>query len=1074
MNDDALAPGSGLLHDHGRQRRLRPTPTTGAGGGDGQIRRHRKCEVLRVAERHGHSIGGIRLRRFGELEAAGHDKLHLQLLGSARTRHGLLDLLRGVLGDCQRRPGEDGQRDPARMAQNQSAPRIAMLEDALHGGAGRGVLPDKLREPVEEHRQSLGKRAAFVQDNDPVVDRHRTPCDQLDDAPAAQPGSRIDADDPHRAHGPHPGREGAEPRQQGVGEHGRKMWVRVAHAVRRIQAGRPAPVDPRGHRSAGCAARAAPPGLLRRNVGGLEMPRRRRIDGLTGPLLLGCALVAAGCGGPAAPTVTMTRVGPEAPAPVPVLHPDLGTARAFRAQSSAELLRGEAAAGEPGDFVLRNDRLTAVVRAAGHRGRVAPTGGHLIDLAPAGAQDAFGEATLFLDANGQVMPIFTEVAVARDGQDGGMAIVRAAGHDARDEQVGVEVDYILESGADRLRMMTTVTHRGRSHYRDFVVGHWMSWGGLHPFTPGPGGELEGQRTRSGWVGADSAGTAILLAGVGLLLEAVHGRDFSQVIEQRTYLTPGSTLSVETFLFVAPAGGVAAAETMLNGLRHAVTGQVRGMLREKLRQRPVRDGWVMVAARDGSWVTRARTDSNGQYVLDVEPGHYRLVAVANGRPPSRPIEVRVDADGLVEQMLLIDPPGRMRITVTAAGALLPARVALTGRRGTQTPVLGPPSSLPLAGNFIYARGGKFTGRVSPGEYDVTVGAGPEYGQVTRTVTVRTGETARLAVELPRQMNTDGHVALDPRVHTVHGPTSPVTGSDRLGSCAVEGIDALIATDERAGEPWTLGDTAGLLAMRGLELQVPGARLGAMPLVTVPVLPDRLPGTPGEAMPFLRGLPGSPLVAVFRPRAPSVGYFETFAFDAAAQTLPRGGFTLDFDLLEILGPGLGADTDQAVRDYLALVGRGRFVTPFGASGSDDVARQICGVPRTWLRADVHDAAAVEAALRRGAAVASGGPLIIVDPPTGGGREVHLRVAAPAWARPSTLDLYVDTGPFQHIEFGVGDGPLNDARTITVPVGTTWVVAVVDGPRRPNPLYPGGVRPLAVTAPVRIIKDTATSPP
>jgi hypothetical protein len=798
------------------------------------------------------------------------------------------------------------------------------------------------------------------------------------------------------------------------------------------------------------------------------MPRSLCIAASFGTLLFGC-------GGPATPTVTITRVGPAAPVTAPVARLDVGTARALVARGAPDLLTGAAAAGEPGDLVLRNEHLVAVVRAAGHRGRVAPTGGQLIDLAPLGAEDALGEAALFLDPDGRSMPLFTEVAVARDGRDGGMAIVRAAGHDARDEQVGVEVDYILESGADRLRIMTTVTHKGRSHYRDFVIGHWMSWGGLHAFVPGPGAELEGQRTRSGWVGADAGRGALLLAGVGTLLEAVHGRDFSQVIEQRTYLAPGSMISHETSLYVAPEGGVAAAESMLNASRQSVTGQVRGVLREQKRQRPVTDGWVLVAARDGSWVTRARTNPQGAFVLDVEPGHYRLVAVANGRAPSQPVEIRVDADGLIEKNLVIEAAGRLRLAVVdETGASRPARAALVGHKGAPTPSLGPASGLPLAGNFIHAPTGRFSGRIPPGSYDVLIGAGPEFGQVLREIQIRPGETARVEVTLPRQMKTDGHVALDPRVHTLHGPTSSVTGADRLGACAVEGIGVVIATDERAGEPWPSTPGAPVLALRGLELQATDARVGALPLVTVPVLPERLPLNAAESMPFLRGLPGSPLVAVFRPRARTVGYFERFAYDPAAPTLPRGGFTLDFDLLEVVAAGAGADTDQTLRDYLALLAHGRFPTPIGSSGSDEVATQVCGQPRTWLRAAVSDAATVEAALRRGAAVASMGPLVVLDLGGAGVREVTVRVAAPDWARPSALELHSDVGPSQRIELAAAKGPLDFNRVLPIPAGANWLVAVVDGPRRANALYPAGVRPLAVTSALRLGEIGATSPP
>ncbi|MCK6575411.1 hypothetical protein L6V77_30500 [Myxococcota bacterium] len=768
------------------------------------------------------------------------------------------------------------------------------------------------------------------------------------------------------------------------------------------------------------------------------------------------------CGGPTRPTVTVERVGPPVVASPPVPQVDRGTARAFVAASGEDLPRGAAAAGEPGDLVLRNDRLVAVIRGAGHRGRVAPTGGHLIDLAPVDTDDALGEAALFLDPDGRALPLLTEVGVARDGRDGGQAIVRAAGRDARDEQVQVEVDYVLESGTDRLRIMTTVTHRGRSHYRDFVIGHWMSWGGLSPFVPGPGGELAGQRTRSPWVGADAPRGALLLSGVAGLVEATHGRDFSQVVEHRVHLTPGAVVAWETSLHVAREGGIAAAESMLHAARRTVTGQVRGVLREKRRQRTVTDGWVLVGARDGSWVTRARTGSHGEYVLDLEPGRHRLVAVAAGRLPAPPVEVAVTADGFVEQGLEVDAPGRLRIHLaTEDGLPLPGRAALVGRGATPTPTLGAAAGMPLAGNFIHLVTGRFNGRLTPGDYTVTLGAGPAFGQASRPISVRAGETTRLEVRLPRAFDPSGARAVDPRVHTIHGATSAATASARALSCLVEGVGVIVATDERAGEAWpSPSPWPGLVTLRGLELQLADARLGALPMSSVPVLPAALPTTAAGAFPFLAGLPGSPPVAVFRPRARGVGYFEVFGFDPAAPALPRGGFSLAFDALEVLSSGLGADTDRAVADYLALTARGRRVAPLGASGADDLAAEVCGTPRTWVFADVRDAATLEAALRRGAVTASGGPLAraLLSEDR---REIVVRIAAADWNRPQTAELHSDAGPPIPVDLGVGAGPLMVERRMPVPAGATWVVLRTDGPRKANPLYPGGVRPLAVTS-------------
>ena len=800
-------------------------------------------------------------------------------------------------------------------------------------------------------------------------------------------------------------------------------------------------------------------------------PANTRFLSTAWPLML----LLAACGGPSAPAVTITSLEPEAPPTAPVTRVESGTARAFVARNQKDLPGGPAAAGEPGDLVLRNERLTAVIRAANHRGRVAPTGGNVIDLAPADGPDNLGEAALFLDPDARALARFREVVVAQDGKDGGLAIVRASGTDPRDEQVEVDVDYILESGSDRLRAMTTVTHHGRSHYRDFVIGHWMSWGTLHTFVPGPGGDVEGRRTSSAWVGADSPDAAVLISGLAGLVDAVHGREFSLVAEKHDYLQPGAVLSWETSFYVGRGGGVAEPQSALWASRQTVTGQVHGILREKKHQKPVHGGWIQVVERDGTVATRARTDTQGGFTLDLEPGRYRLVAVAEGRTPTLPVSFDVPADGHVEQVVLVEPAARLHFNVVdGEGHPLPARALLVPHEAAGPEAPGTAAAGPLGP--LFAPAGHMTARIAPGEYTLHVGAGPGHGLFSAPVSIRAGETRRVEVRLPAQVDLAGLRAVDPSVHTVHGPTSSVTAAQRRTACAVEGVDVLVATDERAGEPWPARNDTPFeppLTLRGLEIQTDDARLGALPLVTVPVLPAVLPETAATALPWLRALPGGPLVTVFRPRSRALGYFEHFAFDPAQPALPRGGFTLDFDMLGVLSPGLGAETDRTVADYLGLLRRGQRVIPLGASGSDEIVSEICGMPRTWVMAEVRDAATLVAAFSRGATVASGGPVLrmTADPP-GPGRAIHVVVDAPDWLRPSRLDLFFNHEAAVHVELPTGGAtaPLHFEHTFPLPPGTEWVVAQVDGPRKIHPLYPGGLRPLAITAPLRF----ETAPP
>ena len=760
-----------------------------------------------------------------------------------------------------------------------------------------------------------------------------------------------------------------------------------------------------------------------------------------------------------------------------------GAARAFVVESRADLPRGPAAMGELGDLVLRNEALVAVIKRAGRAGRISPGGAGIVDLMPKGATEAFGEAATMLDPDGRALPVFTEVVVARDGRDGGTAIVRATGVDPRDDQIVIEVDYLLESGESRLRVVTTATNLGRGHYRDFVLGLSMSWGLLNPFVPGIGGSTQGRQTKTTWVGADGPSASVVLASSGGLVESISGREFSHVVATRAYLSPGATVVSEALLYVAAGGGVAVAERLMARARHVVTGRIEGLVRERMVPgRPIRDrlvpdrlvpdrlvpdqkdhrpvpgAWVSITERGAGESTRAVTGLDGRFFAEVSSGRYTISAAAPGRGPSSPISLLVESEKNLSVVLELEAESRLDFSVDdEAGRPLGARLRLTGVGGTPTPNLA-------TGAVVLASAGQGQTLVPPGSYRVEVSAGPTYERRFETVRLVVGQATVLKVTLKQAFDPSPLVAVDPYTHTVRSASAIVSPEARIRACAVEGLDVVIAvnpmgSDEQPGEGEKPETTSPFILMTGVERVGAQGRFAVLPLVNSMPAAGAMPAMGAmpaagagpsrgdEVIASLHALPGQPPVAVLRPRARQGGYFTQYAFDPLAADLPRGGFSTAFELLHF-GPMTGeADLDRLIADAFALLKRGARLVPIAGSGSDDVEREPCGWPRTYLRGPVRSPADVEAAWRRGDVSLSNGPLLEISVgghgaggvvgaggavQTAGSHLAALRVRSAAWTRPNVIELLCDGRSVRREAIAAVDAALDFRVEWAIPAG------------------------------------------
>lgn len=806
--------------------------------------------------------------------------------------------------------------------------------------------------------------------------------------------------------------------------------------------------------------------------------------------LAAAVLIGPGCGA--------SGVSPRSEEPATVVRPpdagearpreivEQGTARARVIYGDVAPLSGAAAHGRTGDLRLENEAVRAVVLSQEHRGFVSASGGVLVDVSTAGGQDGLGELVPIFDDRGVVTARLDLVDVAQDGRAGGPAIVRAHGHHATDEELRIDVDYIVEPGAERVRIVLMLENRGRNHYRELPIGFLVRWGALTPFVPGGGSSLIGTRTRSAWVGGDAGVNAVALTHAsGALMQGVHGRDWSVVILERAYVRPGAMHIVEAHLYAADAGGVAAAVRRLHAARGTVVGQVSGTVVESgAAPHPVAGAWITLVDAMGQVVQRARADGEGAYRLTVPPGRYRAIASAAGRAPSRPVALRVSAEKEKPLTLRVGRPSALAVHISDAdGTDLAGRIRLTGLDGTPDPVLGAPGS-PRDGNEVLVPTGRVSLEVPPGRYRLVASAGPGRALWDTQIELSPGRTEAVAARLPAEVDAREWYALDTRVHTRFSPGSSASLDTRVAACLAEGVDGVVVADdghrtipgaEKRGAP---GATRRLTVFPGLSVtSADGERFGAVGLGEMRRLPDDLGRRANEVLTALGGLEGPPLVAAYEARAPETGYFERFAFDARAEALPRGGFSLDFGLLEIASGPETRRLDTVRADWVGLLARGKHVVPVGASASRGVAAEPCGRPRTLVRLGSApppaDAAALRGRLAGGDVVVTYGPIVDLEVDgtrpggTAGERGTHtvkVRMQAPSWLRPEVLELHGADGVLRTLKITRPKGrqarALDYSRTITLATDSPFLFAVLDGPPRALPDGSGRVRPYAQT--------------
>lgn len=516
--------------------------------------------------------------------------------------------------------------------------------------------------------------------------------------------------------------------------------------------------------------------------------------------------------------------------------PAPGRSLAAKIEGEGTLLEGPNAVGGAGDYVLRSRDAAYVISGADRRITYYHYGGILVDAAATRdcvqvADEQFEELGLLFgkleltDFANSVLRAFRAEAVeiVNDGSDGKPAHVRVTGVDdtywlveyelirrvfndggvkAPSKPFGVRlvVDYVLDPGSAVLQVTFTIENQTQQTQR-FMAGPEMIVGDLLQTVSYGKTPLEfGGFSLLGDIpfltfGSPAGSYAFAMEDARMSQTNISGVNatinIDQALAKPLETFAGQSASMRMFFAAGPRDDHSAAGLLqpylhapLPGWTYAQT-PFSGVVVDPDSGAPVSGATVDVQLpAEGDWRTLERyvTRDDGTFGDEVaffpEAGlGYRVVVNGEGRAPSKPVEFkRPPADALT---LTASPRGTLAYDIVdGMGDPLPAKISLfqAGEKKRQFFVVG-------AG----------TVPVPPGDYEVSVTRGWEYGTYQGTVTVPRGKPGKLAAELVHWVDTSGYLSADTHVHSAPSPDSDVPIPTRIRSAAGEGLEVPVATD-----------------------------------------------------------------------------------------------------------------------------------------------------------------------------------------------------------------------------------------------------------------------------------------
>ncbi|MCB9592568.1 MAG: CehA/McbA family metallohydrolase [Sandaracinaceae bacterium] len=512
----------------------------------------------------------------------------------------------------------------------------------------------------------------------------------------------------------------------------------------------------------------------------------------------------------------------------------------------------------PGDVVLDNGVVTAVIDALDHPHYVAPTGGNLIDLTSAARND---DSLTHLFHGVGLLPDDTIVYDRLTTESGpGFAAVQVFGSLAGFERVRVATRYELRGCEPGIRVRTEIANLTTEPRSWSLVDAWY-WSGREalPFAPGVGRGFEQpglvDTVEDSWedmpfmaaaAHVDPGATYFEVACDRPALSGWHTEQLSAVGLPPRIVQPRDFEIFERFIGVTGGRGLAPAVDQALGIRDALfdepTVELRGRVTGELvfgdEARAtvlVEEGTLATPPEERTPWTQVTPRVDGSFDVRVPASRSYVVTVRSFGRDEAQVEARAMLDDVDVGTLALAPAPGLDVSVTVDGVadwamvfVHPAddatdadvRAHFFGGFYECAPLLGSSTGGSPACDRILVNGSDSVA-LPPGRYDVFATAGLFATVARDTITVASGERAAVSLALERlPVAPAGTLGADFHVHGGASFDSTVPDFDRVAAWLAANIDVLAATDhdvvwDYANARAALGADDRLRVLVGLE-------------------------------------------------------------------------------------------------------------------------------------------------------------------------------------------------------------------------------------------------------------------
>lgn len=292
------------------------------------------------------------------------------------------------------------------------------------------------------------------------------------------------------------------------------------------------------------------------------------------------------------------------------------------------------------------------------------------------------------------------------------------------------------------------------------------------------------------------------------------------------IEPGKEVSFKRFLAVGRSPAEAAGEAL------AAKGEKVGILTGKVMSgnEPVIHGTVAVPL--GDTTVNIHPDAKGEFSVKLAPGTFDVTASEIGRLDVKQ-SVTVVEGKTTSISIGMAAASHIRFAIKDdQGRSTPCKAMIEGVDGTPSPDLGPVMRAHGCKDQYHSEKGEFTVQVPAGKYRVRVVHGDEYSSVQQDVTVAQGAEAVVEGTLKRVVDSKGWVSADFHNHSTQSGDNICGTDDRIINLAAEMIEWAPTTEHNRFYDWRphidkLGLGEYLNTIPGVELTGSRQHVNAFP-------------------------------------------------------------------------------------------------------------------------------------------------------------------------------------------------------------------------------------------------------